>query len=897
MVPTSLSAKAHTLPKLDELLPSDHKLVTWETAFFPPCPPGPKPIGRHRKTGRWKVDTDRLQDSLMHLAPPRCDWKRLCLLANTCQYRRPSLKFKDSTELKRLCHLRNSTEDANQRASMSRHIIATRRAERAQWLQSLHAAASSGDPSAIAFLKAKQKAPSDWSQLVAHAGSQPEAIQNVRNHFQQTFATTPLDTRAADCAPHIATLETHMANTAPQPITTEEVHKALGKLKMGKTSGASGMSNELLMALGNAEDGLALLLRILNCMFIHGQMPPDLHLGIACLIPKSTGVTVASQIRPILLLEVLQKLYAGILMQRLAPHWPPLNCQLGAVSGGQPIEALFAAQHMVALATVTNKDPLFVKLDIKGAFDNLRHASVAAFLARMPETACYEAMRLLTLLLDQKIQFSFLNTHWDIHSTNGTPQGGSHSAGLFARTLDHAIGTLTTDWEAAGHIPLYPPLWMLLFVDDILLCFNGWRQAAELLPTLVECLSELGLEINFAKSCLVIRDARHLSSSPPQPHNLELLRRFPCVHHTQYLRKSFGYHLDVDALHQQAIQSIFAAWGKLKPVLQKAHWTHPHMVVRMLDQYIGSAFLWMSPSLYPYQHFKHKLLVVQTTLLIESLNLYIPQLADDETYQLLRLRRHIVKLWIRHMTPHGSWTSQFLRRYWSFIGHICRQNFSGKHPARVMLYHVIEQHNHRLNRPGPWSTPHSLVAKFWKDNKMEGDYIHVASDRDAWKALTNSFLQWHNIPLERTNVEFLDAQPWDHPKYLLRYQLAWLQVVFINATATFFEAVWLDQIHGFSTWTIEAEAVHDVHHSLITGLTGLCLHLCMLGQPFSMQLAVPNEMLWTVVIANRNSINETLMKCNYASWYQLFPLNPSECKHRVLRSCFTNFSSPLSCQA
>ena len=85
---------------------------------------------------------------------------------------------------------------------------------------------------------------------------------------------------------------------------------------------------------------------------------------------------------------------------------------------------------------------------------------------------------------------------------------------------------------------------------------------------------------------------------------------------------------------------------------------------------------------------------------------------------------------------------------------------------------------------------------------------------------------------------------------------------------------WLDQIHGFSTWTIEAEAVHDVHHSLITGLTGLCLHLCMLGQPFSMQLAVPNEMLWTVVIANRNSINETLMKCKLCLVVPTFPLEP-----------------------
>ena len=502
-------------------------------------------------------------------------------------------------------------------------------------------------------------------------------------------------------------------------------------------------------------------------------------------------------------------------------------------------------------------------------------------------------MSLLNLLLEQKIQISFLNAQWDIHSTNGTPQGGSHSAGLFARTLDYAIGTLVTTWEAAGNVPPFPPLWMLLFVDDILLCFNGWQQAAELLPTLLACLSELGLEINFAKSCLVTQDAGSFSSSLVQPQSLELLRRFPWVHHTQYLRKSFGYHLDVDALHQQAVQSIFAAWGKLKPVLQKAHWTHSHIVVRMLDQYVGSAFLWMSPSLYPYQHFKNKLLVVQTTLLIESLNLYIPQLADDETYQLLRLRRHIVKLWIVHMTPNGSWTSQFLRRYWSFIGHVCRQNFCGKHPARVMLHHVIEQHKKKLNRPGPWSTPHSMITKFWKDNDMEGDYSHIASDRDAWKTLTNSFLQWHNTPLERTNVEFLDAQPWDHPKYLLRYQLAWLQVVFINATAQFFEAVWLDQTHGFSTWTLEPEDVHDVHDCLITGLTELCFHLCMLEKPFNVQLVVPSEMLWTVVNDNRTTLNAALMKCEYASWYQLFPLTPSECKHRVLRSCFTNFSSPL----
>jgi hypothetical protein len=50
-------------------------------------------------------------------------------------------------------------------------------------------------------------------------------------------------------------------------------------------------------------------------------------------------------------------------------------------------------------------------------------------------------------------------------------------------------------------------------------------------------------------------------SRPPQQ-DMELLKMFPWVQHTQYLRKSFGYNLDTDAMHQQAIQLIFGAWGK-----------------------------------------------------------------------------------------------------------------------------------------------------------------------------------------------------------------------------------------------------------------------------------------------------------------------------------------------
>ena len=74
--------------------------------------------------------------------------------------------------------------------------------------------------------------------------------------------------------------------------------------------------------------------------------------------------------------------------------------------------------------------------------------SVAAFLATLPHHASFEAHRLMELLLEQRFLFNFLQAEWTVHTSNGTPQGGSHSAGLFARRLDHKISKVTRGWES-----------------------------------------------------------------------------------------------------------------------------------------------------------------------------------------------------------------------------------------------------------------------------------------------------------------------------------------------------------------------------------------------------------------------------------------------------------------
>ena len=321
---------------LEALLPTDHKLVAFDTVL---CHSRPRPSYRRAtRTGKWLVDEKRLLKGLQ-TSTWHSPWSDLCHLSQACQYRLHSRKYRDSIALKQLCHTRNSTENAAQRASLTRHILQQRRVERAQWVADLQGAASSGDSSAIAFLKLKSKRHAEWSALVEASGGQHQAAHTVQQHFKNVLAHTPLHARDDECKPFLQKLHDDMQQCQPQLITASELRMAVAKLKPGKTSGATatGMSNEFVRSLSQNPGGTEQLLHLLNNMLVTGSVPQALNLRIACPIPKCVTVKPiqANQIRPIMLLEVLQKLYAGILMQRLRSHWPPLHAQIGAVPGGR----------------------------------------------------------------------------------------------------------------------------------------------------------------------------------------------------------------------------------------------------------------------------------------------------------------------------------------------------------------------------------------------------------------------------------------------------------------------------------------------------------------------------------------------------------------------------------
>jgi hypothetical protein len=80
----------------------------------------------------------------------------------------------------------------------------------------------------------------------------------------------------------------------------------------------------------------------------------------------------------------------------------------------------------------------------------------------------------------------------------------------------------------------------------------------------------------------------------------------------------------------------------------------------------------------------------------------------------------------------------------------------------------------------------------------------------------------------------------------------------------------------------------DKGELLHLGFHDLCYHLSMLGKPFVLQVAATSIVDWHCVGQHEKLLTQVSLECAYASWYQLFPLDDSERKHRSLQPIVTH---------
>ncbi|CAE6909974.1 unnamed protein product [Symbiodinium sp. CCMP2592] len=436
-----------------------------------------------------------------------------------------------------------------------------------------------------------------------------------------------------------------------------------------------------------------------------------------------------SEIRPIHLIETANKLCCFLLLSRLYPNWPVPTCQFGAIRGGQVMDAMAAAQWQVMTESfqgASTHPGIWVNADIKSAFDTVNHAALAKLVfGNCPDHLCREALQLLQIALHPQLVFECLGEQWTAEQKQGVQQGHSYSAIVFSHLIGNSVHSQFSTWKDAGHRSDIGE-WEWLFVDDLILRFPDWHTAVHLLPKMQHALSLVGLRFNVRKTQLfaaedILRQGRLLDLSPDH-----VLSKIPWGSDTVYLRKPLR-HLHTgeslyDLLGPVMKRAVHQGLGGIRPLLKGMRWGDPDLTVQVINKYVGAKWFCMAPLMVPIVSHVKDMLVLQVTILVTIMQLFIPDSCKhDAALSLQRLRRRAVSIFLSSKV-HASWATIWRLRSWGYAGHLLRK--PPEHATRRIL----------LSFGSKTRLQQTASAAYVQTDVGEESLIAFAARREVWRA-------------------------------------------------------------------------------------------------------------------------------------------------------------------
>ena len=157
-----------------------------------------------------------------------------------------------------------------------------------------------------------------------------------------------------------------------------ELKKALGKLKTGKASGDSGILPEMVKAACEEDEFIELVLLLVHSVWEERQVPQEWSDATLVPIPKEGNLSNCNNWRGIALLDVVGKLVARVLQERLQKvaeqELPESQC--GFRKGRSCSDMIFTVRQLVE-KTIEHGDKLFlVFVDLEKAYDSVPRAAL-----------------------------------------------------------------------------------------------------------------------------------------------------------------------------------------------------------------------------------------------------------------------------------------------------------------------------------------------------------------------------------------------------------------------------------------------------------------------------------------------------------------------------------------
>ena len=258
------------------------------------------------------------------------------------------------------------------------------------------------------------------------------------------------------------------------------------------------------------------LLRIYNEILDTGIFPHDWYKLIFVMVPKSGDPTDANNWRPIAILDVVYKVFAKILYNRLFPILDPQQSdeQFGFRTDCGTDEALMILECITGAALEWNLPLWALSVDLRKAFDKLEHNALLSSLSELGLPSEYVA--LLKCIYSEQIG-TVNGVSFPIY--RGVRQGDILSPMLFNAATEVIMRRWKQRLRTHGFLLATGDdgrrLTNVRFADDLVLFGKSFAEIEQMLEALIEEFARAGLVVNGSKTKLLTTAPIATSSQTP----------------------------------------------------------------------------------------------------------------------------------------------------------------------------------------------------------------------------------------------------------------------------------------------------------------------------------------------------------------------------------------------
>ncbi|CAE7227014.1 pol [Symbiodinium microadriaticum] len=540
-----ISLAAHKREDMRDALPSDHSPVF--AVLHTPLPLVTRSQRPITKCGRWLVDGLVLQAYAEEGKPfePE-EFKNLCA---SHARRLPSLRYRDSQELKATIALRRQETDTQVKAALLQRIRHERAVAKNEHRIRILEEARGGDRRAISYLRKSAAHASFEVSYIQQRGGELAASQELQAFYEAKY-TSFLPAPTEDS---INTMIATHQFVQPRRFTQDELEAAIERCKARTSAGMDGVCYEAIKAYHRGDVEGRLLEFFNGLLFRKVPVPDDWKRAKVVLL----------------------------LMLRISEQCPPFQSgQLGCRKGTQTVDGVLAAQTVIGvLRKKHGVEAHAAKLDIRAAFDSLSHSALVQYI--MACKPCPEACHLWDLCSANTLHMSLGAASWEVNVHQGILQGSSYSADVFARVIDYHLRGLHERWNSKF------PKWddgvglphFLLYADDLLVFAMSPAELQSKLHDITDSLQAIGLFINAGK-CSVL----NVQGSTPGVWTRNSCRPLAGKDSLVFLGVPLSHTNNPDTMLMHSLRKMTNSYFAMKKVLDHATTSHRVRLTRLLHE-------------------------------------------------------------------------------------------------------------------------------------------------------------------------------------------------------------------------------------------------------------------------------------------------------------------------